>query len=180
MKILTLISTIFLGLTIAYGQTEPLNKLDSNGKKDGKWIAYLDKNWKHIDDSTNAVYYRYTFYSHGTNLNPMGPCGGKGWKLESTNSNNNQTGKIKLLDGEYKWYDDKGKLRFTHILKNGEYVSYKEYFPSGQLSQEFDYTKLWEGQPHSWYIAIYDKKGNLKSQSYYRPDKNGKWPPSRG
>ena len=89
MKILAFIFTIVLGLTTVHKQIEPLNKLDGDGKKDGKWIVYLDNNWKHIDDSTNAIYYRYTFYSHGTNLNPMGPCGGKGWKLESTNSNNN-------------------------------------------------------------------------------------------
>lgn len=165
--------------TLFYGQ-DKLNQLDAAGKKDGKWVVYLDKNWRHINDSTNALYYRYTFYSHGTNLYPMGPCGGKNYKLEIIPNNNNQSGKIKLLDGEYKWYDGKGKLKFIHVLNGGEYVSYKEYFSSGQLSQEFDYTKLWQGVLHTWYIAIYDKKGKLTYGSYFKPEKDGTWPVTRG
>ena len=179
-KIISIILFFVAFASLSFAQTEQLNRFDGAGKKDGKWIAYLDKNWKHIDDSANAVYYRYTFYDHGTNLYPMGPCGGKGFRLEMPVDSSKQSGKIKLLDGEYKWYDDKGQLSSTHILKNGEYVSCKEYYPTGQLRQQFDYTKKWQEQAHTWYVAIYDKQGNLKLDYYFHPDKNGRWPATRG
>lgn len=175
MKRCILISLLFVCLAlIGFGQ----NQYDSNGKKHGKWIVYLDKDLKQVDDTTNANYYRYTFYDHGTNLNAMSPWGGKGWKLETSNVDKNSE-KIMLLNGLYEWYDDKGILRASYELQNGEFISYKEYFPSGQVSQEFDYTKLWKKVPHTFYIASYEKAGNLKSESYYRPDKNGNWAPSR-
>jgi hypothetical protein len=64
-------------------QTEKLNQLDDRGKKHGKWIVYLDNNWDKVSDSTKAVFYRYNYFDHGVSLYPMGPCGKKGWKLES-------------------------------------------------------------------------------------------------
>jgi len=156
--------------TFIFSQT---NQFDANGKKDGKWTIYLDKDWKSVDDSTKALFCRYTYFDHGTNVYPMGPCGGKNYKLESNSKN-------KVLDGEYKWYDTKGKLSSIHIFKNGEYISCKEYFPTGELSQHFDYTKKCEGQPHGWTVFIYDKKGNLTLTSPTCKDKNGKWPKMRG
>ena len=170
--------TIFLltFVNLIVGQTAGLNQFDSNNKKDGKWIVYLDNDWKKVDDSTKALFYRYTYFDHGVNIYPMGPCGGKGYKLEANPTGN----KPILLDGEYKWYDSNDKLSSVHVLKNGEYVSCKEYFATGELSQHFDYTKKCPGQPHGWTVTIYDKKGNVKSSSPTCKDKNGNWPPMRG
>jgi antitoxin component YwqK of YwqJK toxin-antitoxin module len=107
----------------------------------------------------------------------MGPCGGKGYKLEPSSADSK---KITVLEGEYKWYDANGKLSSVHIFKNGEYVSCKEYFSTGELNQHFDYTKKCEGQPHGWQVIVYDKKGNVKLSSMTCKDKNGNWPPMRG
>ena len=174
------ITLVFFFLSIAissFAQQEVLNQVDKEGKKDGKWIVYLDKDWNKLKDSSNAVYYRYTIYDHGANLRPMGPCGGKGCRLERIGGSV-QDGKIKLLDGEFKWYDAKGRLTFEHILKNGEYLSYKDYYTSGVLNTYFDYMKQSEG-PYSVDIYSYDKKGKLKSQSSFMKLSNGQWPPSR-
>jgi hypothetical protein len=179
MKIITSLLFFFSFTLLSFGQTDNLNQLDSSGKKDGKWIIYWDRNWRSISDSAEAIYYRYTFYSHGTNLYPMGPCGGKGYKLEKTGEGQDQQSKIKLLDGEYKWYDSKGKLSSIHVFNKGEYVSCKEYYSSGELNQYFDYTKKWQGQEHTWYLTIYDKKGGLIHDYYFRPDKNNLWPATR-
>ncbi len=169
----------FLSIAISsFAQQEALNQVDKEGKKDGKWIVYLDKDWNKLKDSSNAVYYRYNIFDHGANLRPMGPCGGKGHKLERIGGSP-QEGKIKLLDGEYKWYNAKGQLTFEHILKNGEYVSYKEYYASGVLSNHFDYTKQYEGQTNSYMGYSYDKKGKLKSEWAFRKFDNGQWPPTR-
>ena len=86
---------------------------------------------------------------------------------------------MKLLDGEYKTIDEKGNVRFIFILKNGEFVSYKEFYANGIISAWFDYTKNWEGLPHSYFITTYDKKGNVNSQGYFRKNDNGQWPPTR-
>jgi len=99
MKRKLILTTFLLTMTIFFvGQTSGLNKFDSNGKKDGKWIVYLDRNWKKVDDSTKAIFFRYTYFDHGVNIYPMGECGGKGYKLEPGTVSN----KAILLDGEYK------------------------------------------------------------------------------
>ena len=110
----------------------------------------------------------------------MGAGGGKNYKMESSTDQSKQASKIKMLDGEYKWYNDKGKLQYVHVFKNGEYVSYKEYYATGELQTMFDYTKKCEGQPHSWTAYTYDKKGNVTSTSPTCKDKNGNYPKMRG
>lgn len=132
---------LFSSFVIAgYSQSLSVNQFDSTGKKDGKWIIYLDKDWNKIEDSTRALFKRYTWYDHGVNIYPMGRCGGRNYKLKP-----NTTGTKALVDGEYKWYDGHGKLSSVHVFQNGEYVSCKEYYTSGELHQFFDYTKKCEG-----------------------------------
>jgi hypothetical protein len=172
------LTLLFLTLaTLTFAQTEKINQLDSNGNKSGKWTLYLDKDWKVLDDSSNAIFLRYTFYDNGTNIYPMGPLGGKGYILKSQKT---KPVKPTLLNGEYKWYDRKGRLSSVHVFEIGAYVSCKEYFPSGELNQHFDYTKKCEGQPHGWTVYIYDKKGDIKQTVAICKDKNGKWPKMRG
>ncbi|MBA3705029.1 MAG: hypothetical protein H0W84_03760 [Bacteroidetes bacterium] len=177
MKIKFILTLLLLTFTsFPFSQTETLNQLDSTGKKHGKWIVYLDTNWKKVDDSTKASMMRYTFFDHGINVYPMGPCGLKNYRLESVYGNYDSNAKIKLLDGEFKWFDGKGKLSSVHILKNGEYVSCKEYYPTGELKQHFDYTKKCEGQSLGWTVYIYDKTGNITLTSPICKDKKGNWP----
>lgn len=173
MRGLFILPLLFAAL-FSYAQNETLNQFDAAGKKDGKWIVYLDSRWNKTD-SANAVFYRYTWFDHGVNIHPMGPGGGKNSRMETSTDTSAQPGRIKLLDGEYKWYDAKGRLRFVHVLKKGEYVSYKELYPEGAVQTFFDYTKKCEDQPHSWATLIYDKQGNLTHTSY-TCKVNGKWP----
>ena len=172
MKIKTLLPTVLFALTtwtVAHGQTDKLNQFDTNGKKDGKWTVYLDNQWKEVKDSEQAVYYRYTWYAHGTNTSPMGSFG----KLTLVPADNDlQKGKPKLLDGEYKWQDKNGQTKFILVLKKGEFISYKEFYKSGQVHQYFDYTKKWQGQPHTYCMTIYDKTGNPKDY-YMRSGESG-------
>jgi antitoxin component YwqK of YwqJK toxin-antitoxin module len=181
MKIKFILTILLLtATTFCFGQAEKLNQFDAEGKKTGKWIVYLDHDWKKTDDSSKASFMRYTYFDKGTNIYPMGPCGGKNYKLESATGKSNANTKIQLLDGEYKWYDGKGHLSSAHVFKNGEYISCKEYYPSGELSQHFDYTKKCEGQIHGWTVYIYDKKGNMTQALPTCKDKNGNWPMMRG
>ncbi|MGZ3901198.1 MAG: hypothetical protein ACXVNM_14455 [Bacteroidia bacterium] len=158
-----------------YSQSATVNQFDSNGKKDGKWIVYLDKNWSKVEDSTKAVLKRYTWFDHGVNIYPMGRCGGKNYKLETNYPAGNT-----FADGEYKWFNGKGKLSSVHVFQNGEYISCKEYYPSGELHQLFDYTEKCKGQSLGWTLFVYDKKGNITLTSPLCKDKNGHWPKMRG
>jgi antitoxin component YwqK of YwqJK toxin-antitoxin module len=171
------LSILFLILNLfTFGQSESINQFNVKGKKDGKWIVYLDKNWKKTADSSKAIFSRFTYFDDGTNIYPMGICGGKNYTLLPTSSNK----KIELLDGEYKWYDGKGRLSSVHLFKNGEYVFCKEHYQSGQLNQHFDYTKKCDGQLHSWIMHIYDKKGSIKFTAPFCKDSNGNWPKTSG
>lgn len=152
---------------------EKINQLDSIGKKNGKWIVYLDDSWKEVKDSCDAEYYRYTYYEHGVNLQPMGKFGGKNFKLESPVDSAGKNERIKLLDGEYKWYDAKGRLSSEHSLNKGEYIYSKEYYPSGKLMQHFDFTRTWNNQPNTWHISIYNKKDDGVKHYYFRNGKYG-------
>lgn len=53
------------------------------------------------------------------------------------------------------------------FFNNGEYISYEWYFTTGQREQLFDYTRHLVGQEHSWYMAEYNKKGELKFEGYF-------------
>ena len=178
MKSLLSLTILFISLsTCLFGQSNRINQHDINGKKAGTWILYLDQNWEVIDDSTNAVFIRYTYFENGKNIYPMGPSGGKGFSLKPQPA---KTDEPILLDGEYKWYDNKGRLSSIHEFKNGKYISCKEYFQTGELSQHFDYTKKCEGHLNGWTVFIYDKKGNLKQSFMVCKDENGNWPKMRG
>ncbi len=163
---------------MVFCQTEKLNQLDANGKKDGKWIVWLDKDWKLAKDSMSATYFRYNYFDHGHNIYAMGPWGGA---LESVQNTTVKKGNALLLDGTYKWYNSKGKLVCEHILKDGWYVSFKEYYPlTGKLQTFFDYTKRLNGQQFTYHFCTYNKKGELSSEGWEAKDAKGNYLPSRG
>ncbi len=81
-------------------------------------------------------------------------------------------GNAKLLDGEYKWVNDKGHMFADHILKEGVYLQWKEYHKNGNLMTHFDYTKKCEDGPHRASIYLHDKSGKLK-ESYPCSDNRG-------
>jgi hypothetical protein len=174
MKTKTLLSILLITFSFFLkAQTQDVNRYDANGKKHGVWIVWLDKDWKLAKDSMSAEYYRYNYFDHGASVYAMGPWGGKGNKLETTAPGTVKKGNAKLLNGEYKWYNSKGELISSHILRTGWYVSFKEYYSSGQVQTFFDYTKKYENQEHTYYFCGYDKNGKLKWESWER-EQNGK------
>jgi antitoxin component YwqK of YwqJK toxin-antitoxin module len=174
MKTRSLLSFLFLLQgTFFFGQAQALNGRDADGRRDGRWLIYLDKEWRKVEDSTRARYSRFTYFDHGTNIYPIGPSGGENYRMESAST---ATSRISLLDGEYKWYDPQGNLHSQHVFKNGEYISCKEYLPTGELHRVFDYTKKCKGQSHGWTMEVYSKKGKVVQKQKYCKDKKGNWP----
>jgi len=159
-------------------EIEKINQLDSIGKKDGKWTEYLNSRWKILPDSNHAVYYRYVYYDHGIKiLREMYDNTNK--KLEYIGDTIKKTKPI-LLDGEYKWYDKKGRLLTDVYYKNGDHVWYKGYtwniftkkLTGKQIHENFDFTKTYHGQPYTAYYEQTDKKG-VVTIYYLRKGKSG-------
>jgi antitoxin component YwqK of YwqJK toxin-antitoxin module len=174
-----IITVLFLSIiSFSFAQTEKINQM-SNGNKDGKWVLYLDALGGKVD-SSKAVYCRYTYYDNGIHIHPMGNLISKGGKIEAKENSSVTIGKAKLLDGEYKCYGKSGRLEYIHVFKNGEYVLYKEFFETGELSTFFDYEKHCPGQPHSWYMYTYDKRGKITYEGPTCKDAQGNWPKMRG
>ena len=92
-----LLLLVFVLFSISVFSQEQINQLDATGKKHGKWIVWLDKDWKKAKDSTSAVYFRYNYFNHGANIYAMGPWGGK---LEAKPNSNIKRGNAVMLDGE--------------------------------------------------------------------------------
>lgn len=158
-------------LTFSLFSQQQINQRDADGKKHGTWIVWLDKDWKLAKDSISAVYYRYNYFINGRSMYPMGP---EGTKVEAKPNSNAKKGNALRLDGEYKWFDKNGKLRRVHILKDGWYVSYKEYRSDGTLETVFDYAEHDRGQKYDYAIYLYNKKGNLKGKYSTSENMDGK------
>jgi hypothetical protein len=146
-----------LGLTIISYSQDSLNQLDSAGKKNGRWIVYLDKSWKEVKDTNQAYYYDYTYYDNGYNVYTMD--WGKNWKLVHAGENEQQKGRLKLLNGEYSWIDSKNRTRMVINYKNGVIVSSKWAYPAGIGFGTWDYTKKWRGEAHTYRYCEYNKNG---------------------
>jgi hypothetical protein len=178
MKTKALIVCLFL--TFSLFAQKQINQHDANGKKHGVWIVWLDTDWKLAKDSMSAAYYRFNYFDRGASVYGMGPWGGKNTKLEGIPNKIVKKGNAKQLDGVYKWYNSKGQLICEHVLKDGWYVSFKEYYPStGQLQTFFDYNKKFEDKEYTWWYGTYDKSGKLTFEGW-ECEQNGKRPGTKG
>lgn len=177
MKSIALSLFLFGSLAFANGQSEHINQLDSAGEKNGKWILYYDKYCSVVKDSQKASYYCYVDYIHGRRHVTEASWGDKKWKLVDSVFSHQQMGKIKLLDGKYTWYNEKGLPADIHYYNKGELVYRKWFYSTGELRILMDYAKPYKGQPHSGYLYEYDKNGKLKASSplYIYKEKNGKY-----
>jgi len=180
MKNLFLLLCAYAISILASGQ---VNQLDSAGKKDGKWIEYLDLHWMEVKDSSQAAYFRYTYYDHGYNVFKSMKYYKEEHLEPSENSNNpSATKKCVVLNGEYKWYDQKNRLIAIEFYQNGEYTWCKSYdwgisgdeYKGKKLHEYFDYTKKFEHQPCSFYYESYDRHGVVTKWYMHKDGKSYK------
>jgi len=163
--LLTIISVAFM-MSITKGQTESLNKFDSDGKKDGNWTVYYNAKGKEVSDSARAIYTRYTWYEHGKDIYPFDLCRRKDKIIFS--QGNEQSDGLKLLNGEYKIVDKNGNVKSIHVFNKGEYFSYRNFYSSGQLHEYCNFTNRFFEEPHTYCKRVYSKTGAVKY--YYMRD----------
>lgn len=155
---------IFLAITfssqITIAQNDTLNRFDQNHKKTGWWVDYLDKNLASTEDTSEAKYYRYSYYEGKFDYYNMGRIGSEKHAVIAPESNISQN-KIQALNGEYKVNYDNGQTKYFLSAKNGRFLEYKEYYDNGNLKTHFDYTKSCGDTPFEYCIYLYKKDGTL-------------------
>lgn len=165
-------------LSFAQNQTagEKINMPDSNGKKQGKYLEYIDRNWHTTGNIRDAYYSRYSYYNHGTPLTIPANTYTNSDKLTIDGKDAvNTKGEPKLLNGRYCWYDKKGALKDILTYKDGEIVTDSNYYkaggknkPAGRLCAFFNSTNKYQGQPDSWYVEKYDNDGKVIFKGHFR------------
>jgi hypothetical protein len=157
----------------AFAQTASLNGFDAKGKKDGRWIMYMNYHGGKEKDSTKAVYKRYTTYKHGVDLYPIITLSEIKGRIETTGVKPTP-GKPVLLDGEYITYDAKGRLGIAHTFNKGEYVSNQVYYAPGKMRDQVNFAKHCEGQDNSVTVYYFDMAGKLLKEGCVKRAVNGR------
>ena len=148
-----------------------------NKKEPVKRTVHMDYTWTLVEDTSKAMFIRYTYMDNGTNIYPLGPWGKKHWTLKPDTAN---ISKPQVLNGTYTWYDKKGRKRSEHTYKDGMPRLIKEFRKSGTIEQRFDYSKKCKNQKHGWQLTNYKKSGEVKFTWQVCKDEQGNWPKLKG
>lgn len=148
-----------------FSQSDTLNQFDSNGKKTGWWIAYLDENLKILKDSVGAAHCMYNYYRRDIHLYRFGE--GYGTKKNPfifPENNTLKLGSYKLLNGTYVTKYKSGNTRSVLTASEGFMTNFKKYYPTGKLEFEIIISKKC-GAPKQHCIMEYNEDGSLKRES---------------
>jgi hypothetical protein len=158
--------TFFIGFSV-FSQSDTLNQFNSNKERTGWWITYLDKDLAITSDTTQAKYYRYSYFDGAFNYYSMGPIGAKKSPVIGPVSLNSD-GEIPPLHGVYKANYTNGQTQFVLKADNGRFTEYLEYYKNGNLKTRYDYTKSCGKSPFEYCIYKYKKNGDLKMEGRLR------------
>jgi antitoxin component YwqK of YwqJK toxin-antitoxin module len=161
--------TLLLMLSVcqsAFSQNDTLNRYDSNEKKTGWWIVYLDDNLAELKDSSEATYYRFNLFKGNHECYNMGPIGTKKNPVIFPENNSTIKPGIQRLNGVYKANYKSGVLKFQLEVHDGKLTDYQEFYENGILKTHFDYTKSCGDSPFNYCVTTYKKDGSIKYEGY--------------
>ncbi|MBD3636465.1 MAG: hypothetical protein HUJ25_03910 [Crocinitomicaceae bacterium] len=156
MKICMLTLFLVLGSVSALSQSDTLNRTNSDGEKTGWWIIYLDDNLKQLKDSVGATHCRYAYYSGLDYEYNKGIIKSDESSIQFPASDTLMLGSLKLLNGDYVAYHDKGNVKFVLTAQNGFLTEYIEYHTDGRVKTHFVYF-MHDGVPVRGDVRIFDK-----------------------
>ena len=170
------ILTLFVVFQISqsYCQSDTLNQIDSNGKKTGWCVAYLDENLKVLKDSGGATHCMYNYYVNDIYLYRFGEgYGSKKSPVIFPENNVLKRGEYMLLHGKYVTKYKNGNTRSVLTTSDGFMTNFKQYYPTGQLKFEIIISNDF-GAPKQHCINEYNKDGSIKreSQTWLPKDKS--------
>lgn len=159
-------------------QTDSLNHRDSKGKKDGYWTVYLNEKLDPVDSISQASYIGYELYVNGDDVFSYHL---HRWSFSymSYETPPPKKGNPEILNGTFKWYDNKGLLRNEEIYKNGHPFFIKSYNwdsenPSISVFNEVLYfDKLLDGIRGTYYYEEYGYNNKLIGKYWFKKGKRG-------
>ena len=155
-------------------QTDTLNKFDSNGKKNGYWLVYLDQN-ANPTDSLNSFYYGYDLYVNGYKFIYFMNDKSKADNRLVHHGNNPEKGHPMLINGQFSWFDKETNTRHSiESYRNGHpqfiefYAKIQKTDTTTYLRENINYAKKYENDFYSYYYRICSVKGNNIEERYFR------------
>jgi antitoxin component YwqK of YwqJK toxin-antitoxin module len=158
-----------------------------DGKKDGKWMEYIDEYNRPTTSAKEAMYYRLAVYIDGRESGMGRIYFKKSGKIysESLYANGEKNGLVKKYweggklksevnfvndkeNGLQKNYSDEGVISFEVFMNNNGKLDWKKiYYNSGKLYTEIPYA---EGKENGIEKKYYES-GKLMSETTYKDDK---------
>ncbi|NOQ73125.1 MAG: hypothetical protein GQ574_14055 [Crocinitomix sp.] len=157
-----------------FSQADTLNQLDSDEKKTGWWITYLDENLEVLKDSIGATHCMYNYYWQNIYLYRYGEgYGSKKNPIHFPENDTSRLGNYVLLDGKYMTKYKNGNVRSVLSASKGILIEFKKYYPKGQLKFEILYSEEC-GAPKQHCLREYNKDGSMKYDGHTWLPKKGK------
>ncbi|HAS39470.1 MAG TPA: hypothetical protein DCS93_03285 [Microscillaceae bacterium] len=118
---------VMLGSLTLQAQTIPKNEnhTDAQGRRQGTWTILYDKDWKVIQDTTQAQFYRIIRYQNDLpvgNVRDYYRSGQLQWEGHLL-----QDRPKELIDGKCVWYYENGKVERIGWFEEGTLVKKQEY-----------------------------------------------------
>ena len=178
MKLFIIYFWIHACLIITFGQNASC-QINDYGKNKAITV-FLNESWKVVENNKDASFLRYE-YLIDDKFFPQEIYYSDNYEIKfDTNSQITTPDGIIILSGEYKWYDKHGRLLSHEKYQNGFRVWTKSYrwgffnrkLTGKKIHEYFDYSKMYENQPGTFYKELFDKKGN-KSMWFLRNGEKG-------
>lgn len=164
--------------TLLVGQ-DTLNQLNSKGKKTGYWKVLLNDKVDPVDSLKDAYFYGIELWDNGVDVFKFHKHGS--WASEKMVFSGKfpQKGNPVLIDGTFKWFDDKALITSEEIYKNGKPFFIKSYSwdkedPKISFFNEVLYfDRLLDNIPGTYYYEEYGYGGELKQKYWFRKGRRG-------
>jgi hypothetical protein len=157
----------------AQAQADTLNKFNSNGKKQGYWLCYLDKEFTLTDSSKDL-------YDNGQNLTCIGKRRSAGLIIIDSTATVRYK-QFRVLNGKLLFFDKANTLLMSEEYYMGHPVKYTSYCyydnhpeSKGNYQEIIDFTKLYNNVKGTYYSEFRSCMGGSAKKYYFRKGKK-KW-----
>lgn len=179
-KILVFIASLFFLLgQKGFAQTDTLNKLTSKGKKNGYWKVLLNDKADPVDSLKDSYFYCIELWDNGEDVFNYEK---HKWTFSKMTFDGTLPEKRnpKLIEGTFKWFDNKGFLQISETYKNGQPLYIKSYHVLNNKSdtinhvfEDCDFTIKYNNIPGTYYYREHSFVTGTYTEYWFRKGKKG-------